>query len=143
MDLKTLLFVFIASLCLVVTARAVKVDLPGQAEKESSHILTGTVTAIYSKTVRDASYEWTHCVAAIRIESIQKGEGFKTGDLIFVRYINSNRWIGKGVPPPGPGGHNNVPAEGERRKVCLSRNADGGFDVYYVSGFQPADDKKP
>jgi len=26
--------------------------------------------------------------------------------------------------------------------VCLVKNADGGFDVYYVSGWKPPDDKK-
>jgi hypothetical protein len=143
MNAKTSAFILLTCLCLVVTTQAVKVDAPGQAENESSNILTGTITAIYSRIVRDASYEWNHCVAAVRIESIQKGQGLKIGDLIFVRYISSNRWIGKGEMPPGPGGHNNVPAEGDRRKVCLSKNADGGFDVYYVSGFQVADDKKP
>ena len=143
MNAKTSLFIFLTCLCVVVTTQAVKVDTPEQAENESSNILTGTVTAIYSRIVRDASYEWNHSVAAVRIESIQKGQGLKPGDLIFVRYISSNRWIGKGGIPPGPGGHNNVPVEGERRKVCLNKNADGGFDVYYVSGFKVADDRKP
>jgi len=143
MTAKTSVFIFVTCLCLIVSTQAVKVDGPGQAENESTNILTGTVTAIYSRITRDAFYEWNHCVAAVRIESIQKGEGLKTGDLIFVRYISSNRWIGKGEMPPGPGGHNNVPGEGERRKVCLNKNADGGLDVYYVSGFKAADDKKP
>jgi hypothetical protein len=143
MTFKTSVVILVSSLCLIVSTQAVKVDAPGEAENGSSNILTGTITAIYSRIVRDANYEWNHCVAAVRIESIQKGEGLKTGDLIFVRYISSNRWIGKGAMPPGPSGHNNVPGEGDRRKVCLNRNADGGLDVFYVSGFKAADDKKP
>jgi hypothetical protein len=143
MNAKTCVFIVLTCLCLVVTTEAVKVDRPGEAETNSTIILTGTVTAIYSKTVRDDRYEWSHCVAAVRIESIQKGQGLKAGDLIFVRYINATRWLGEGPLPPGPGGHNNVPVEGNRRKVCLNKNADGGYDVYYVSGFQTAGEKKP
>jgi len=122
---------------------AVKVDMPGQAEKESSNIVTGTITAIYSKTIRDSSYQWTHCVAAVRVESIEKGDGLKIGELVYVRYIGGTKWIGAGQQPPGPGPHENIPAEGQRRKLCLTRNADGGFDVYYVSGFEMPDEKKP
>ena len=135
--------VSLAWLSLVGSTQAVKVDMPGQAERESSHILTGTVLAIYSKVTRDAYYESSHCVAAVRIESIEKGGGLKAGDLIYVRYIGSMSWIGKGGMPPGPSGHENTPGEGEKRKICLTRNADGGYDVYYVSGFQKAGEKTP
>jgi hypothetical protein len=143
MNLKYLIAASLAWFSFVEATHAVKVDLPGQAEKESSNIVTGTVTAIYSKIIRDPSYEWNHCVAVVRIEKIDKGDGLKAGDLIYVRYISSTKWIGKGPMPPGPGGHDNVPAEGEKRKICLTKNSDGGFDVYYVSGFKMPDDKTP
>jgi hypothetical protein len=143
MNLKYLIAVSMAWLSLVGVTHAVKVDLPGEAENKSSNIVTGAVTAIYSKITRDSSYEWNHCVAAVRIEKIDKGDGLKAGDLIYVRYIAGTKWIGKGMMPPGPGGHNNVPAEGEKRKICLTKNPDGGFDVYYVSGFKMPDEKKP
>jgi hypothetical protein len=143
MNLKYFIPLLSAWLSLAGTTHAVKVDLPGQAESESSNIVTGTITAIYSKITRDSSYEWNHCVAAVRIEKIEKGDGMKTGDLIYVRYISSTKWVGKDPMPPGPGGHNNVPSEGQRRKICLTKNPDGGFDVYYVSGFKMPDEKKP
>jgi len=47
------------------------------------------------------------------------------------------------VQPPGPAGHQNVPREGDRRKICLTRNPDGGFDVDYVSGFITPGQKQP
>lgn len=145
MNAKTLVFILVTCLALIVSSHAVKVEYPGQAERESSLVLTGTVTAIYSKTTRDGRYEQNHYVATVRVESIQKGGGLKAGDLAFVRYSGAKRGIGKGeLPPPGfSNGHSNVPSEGERRKVCLNKHADGGLDVYYVSGFQPADDKQP
>jgi hypothetical protein len=81
---------------------AVKVDMPGQAEKESSNIVTGTITAIYSKTIRDSSYQWTHCVAAVRVESIEKGDELKIGELVYVRYIGGTKWIGAGPAAARP-----------------------------------------
>jgi hypothetical protein len=143
MNLKYFIPILSAWLSLAGVTHAVKVDMPGQAESESSNIVTGTVISIYSKVIRDSSYEWNHCVAAVRIEKIEKGDGLKTGDLVYVRYISSSKWVGKGPMPPGPGGHENVPAEGQRRKICLTKNPDGGFDVYYVSGFKMPDEKKP
>jgi hypothetical protein len=143
MNLKSFIALSLAWLSLIGVTHAVKVDMPGQAERESSNILTGTITAIYSKITRDSSYEWNHSVAAVRIEKVEKGDGLKAGDLIYVRYIGGTKWVGKGAMPPGPGGHNNVPAEGQRRTICLTKNPDGGLDVYYVSGFKMPDEKKP
>lgn len=136
MNFRSLIALSLAGVLLASSAHAVKVDMPGQAEKESSHILTGTVTAIYAKVVREPKREWTHCVAAIRVESVEKGDGVKIGELIYVRYIGGVRWLSRGTPEIGPAGHENVPREGDRRKVCLTRGRDGAFDVYYVSGFK-------
>jgi hypothetical protein len=142
MKLKIILSLSLVFLCLAASTHAVKVDLPGQAEKQSSHIVTGTITAIYTRVAREGQYEVTHAVAAVRIESLQKGEGFKTGDLIFVRYITAIRLIGATGPHIGAGPHENLPGEGQRKKVCFNQGKDGGLDVYYVSGFQPAEEGK-
>jgi|GEM_PF-4613667 len=55
MNFRPLLACLPTLLALIAFAQAVKVDLPGQAERESTHIVTGTVTAIYSRVVRDAA----------------------------------------------------------------------------------------
>lgn len=136
MNTRTFGSLFAGLIGLVATSLAVKVDSPEEAERGSSHVVSGTVLSIYTKITRDASYEWTRCVAAVRVDSVAKGEGIKAGDLIYVRYTSGNSWIGKGDMPPGPGPHENVPAEGDRRKICLIAGSDGGWDVYYVSGFK-------
>ena len=64
--------------------------------------------------------QWTHCVATMRIESIQKGEGLKIGDLIFVQYIGSGRLIGKD-PEPGPGPHMMFPLKVKGGRCASSR----------------------
>ena len=72
MNLTSCLLVFLLWLPLGGIVQAVKVDFPGQAEKESPIIVTAKILEIYSRITRDDSYEWHRCVAAIRIESIQK-----------------------------------------------------------------------
>ena len=120
-----------------------KVDVPGEAEQKSSHILTGTVTAVYSRITRDASHETGHYLAEVRVESIEKGDGFKPGQMVYVRYWHHLKRLGKGQEEPGESGHQNIPEEGQRRKICLVRKSDGSHEVYYVSGFKNPDEKKP
>ena len=142
MTVRKLLVTLAALLLAARPAVGVKVDGPGEAEERSSHIVSGTVTGIYSKVRRDTQYEYTYCVAEMRVEGIEKGDGIKPRDLIYVRYLGAMRWISKEPSQPGPAGHDNTPTEGEKRRVCLVRNADGGWDVYYVSGFRPITEKK-
>ncbi len=141
MHFRSLASILLFSLLAMTAARAVKVDWPGRAESESTHIVVGTVTAIYSKITRDESYETTHCLAEVRIESVEKGDGLKADEIVCVRYIGSMRWIGKeGLPMEGP--HRNVPKEGEKLKICLVQNADKSLDVYYISGFKKLEPPK-
>ena len=65
------LIVSLAPFFLALTlASGEKVDTPGEAEQKSTHILTGKVTAVYSRITRDASYETGHYLAQVRVESI-------------------------------------------------------------------------
>ncbi len=143
MNFSKLLLAIVTLFLTVSLAVSVKVDRPGEAEEESSHIVTGTVLAIYSKVARVKGYETTYCVAEMRIEAVEKGSGLEARDLIYVRYIGAMRWMSKGPMPVGPAGHINTPSEGEKRRVCLVRNADGGWDAYYVCGFRPIAKGKP
>lgn len=118
-----------------------KADYPGEAEEKATNILTGTVTTIYSKVTRTEAHETGHYIAEVRVESVQKGEGIQPGQLAYVRYWHHLKWLEKGPIPPGPSGHANIPKEGERRRICLVKSADGALDVYYVSGFKNPDEK--
>ena len=138
------LIVFAATLLIAIQlACGEKVDYPGEPEEKSTHILTGTVTAIYSKITRDASNETMHGIAEVRVESVEKGEGMKSGQVVYVRFWHHLKWLGKGNPTPGPSGHQNIPSEGQKVKICVVRSADGSHDVFYVGGFKPAETKRP
>ena len=135
---------FVASLFVALTSTyAEKVDGPGEAEANSTHILSGSVTGIYSKQVTSAKYETAYYVAEVRVNSVEKGEGYKPGQVIYVRYWGHLKWLGEGSPEPGPSGHENKPKEGDKRRICLVRGADGALDVYYVGGFKNPGEKEP
>jgi hypothetical protein len=135
MKLKLLLATF--ALLSIPQAPAVKVDLPMEAEQKSTHILTGKIATIYSKTTRTATHETIQNVAQVQVQNVEKGEGLKNGETLYVRYVSKQQWIGKGPGEPGAGPHEHCPSEGQTLRMCLVRNADQSFDVYYVSGFKP------
>lgn len=118
-----------------------KADFPGEAEEKATHILTGTVAAIYSKITRTEANETVYYVAEVRVENVEKGEGIRPGQLAYVRYWHHLKWLEKGPIAPGPSGHANIPKEGDKRRMCLVRGADGSLDVYYVSGFKNPEEK--
>jgi hypothetical protein len=133
----------VASLLSATLAFGVKVDGPGEAEAKSTHILNGTVSGVYSRIARDATHEVTYSIAEVKVDSVEKGEGFAPGQVIYVRYIASMRWISKDPMPPGPGPHSNIPKQGESRRIFLAKNTDGTLDVFYVGGFKNVEPKKP
>jgi hypothetical protein len=136
MNRKTLVAAVFALLFTALQVSAVKVDRPEEAENNATHIVSGKVTAVYSKITRTEKEETAHCVAEIQVEKVERGGGLKTGSVLYVRYLGSKRWLGGGPPAIGPGPHDNCPSEGQSVRVRLVRAADGGFDVYYVSGFE-------
>jgi hypothetical protein len=132
-----------AFLMLAAFAFAEKVDSPGEAEEKSTHILNGTVTAVYSKQANTAKYETAYHVAEVRVDRVEKGDSVKPGQVVYVRYWRHLKYLGDGPAEPGPSGHANQPKEGEKRRICLVRAADGAFDVYYVGGFKNISEKAP
>jgi len=120
-----------------------KLDAPGEAEEKSTHILTGTLIEVYSRVTRDAFNETSHYIGKVRVESIEKGAGIRPGECVHVRYWRNTKSLQKGITSIGPNGHHNIPEEGQRRLMCLVKNDDGLFEVYYVSGFKSPDAKKP
>lgn len=114
-----------------------------QLQSTATHVVVGKVQAIYSRKELRRSYQYTHYVAEVKVDKLEKGEGIQ--GLVYVRYLDIE-WIGKGSMPPGPSGHYPSPKVGETYRIYLAQNAydgmndenkDGGFNVIYGNGFQP------
>jgi hypothetical protein len=139
-----------AVLALVAAAaqvRAEKVDLsPDRLRETATHVVVGTVKAVYSRTVREGDWQVTRHVAEVAVSEVEKGEGIAQGGLVYARYWHRT-WAGAAMTmPPSTAGHRGLPAEGATLRVFLARNAydgftednrDGGFNVIGANGFQP------
>ena len=119
---------------------------PKELVSRSTHVITGQILGVYSKTVKDGDYMRTEYVAKVRVLESEKGDGVKAGSLIYARYWTQD-WKGRGVMPPGTRGYWEVPKEGEKLRIHLVRktgetterfagdSAAGGFDVLAPNGF--------
>ena len=112
--------------------------------KESTNVVTGTVKAIYQRTEKHNSWEYTYFIAEIRVKNSEKGDGIAADSLIYVRYWQKE-WKGKGDPPPDTAGHFPLPSKNDAVRVYLARNSydgftdenkDGGFNVIGTNGFE-------
>lgn len=128
--------------CLTPTVRAERIPMtPEQLVSNSTNIVVGGVTGIFSKTNTEGNYERTHFVAEVRVVKSERGD-FQKDTLIYVRYWQQ-RWAGRGAVPPGTNGFRDVPKEGETLRMHLVRNgyngfgtsSDGGLDVLGPNGF--------
>ena len=126
-------------LCLLASPLTVHAEVgnrtPQELRNTASTIVTGTVQRIYEAVEVSEGFETIHRVAEISVQSADKGEG---APLVYVRYW-SRRWIARTAPPATGYGHRGVPAKGDTVQVFLTRDKDGGLDVVYPNGFQPAD----
>ena len=133
----------VAILAVVVSAE--KVDMPPAGLlKTATHVVAGKVQAIYKRTVVKEGWYYTHYLAEVKIDSVEKGEGLAAGGLVYVRYWH-RAWRKRGVPPPSTSGHRGLPKEGETLRIYLARNAydgfskdnnDGGYNVIGANGFE-------
>lgn len=138
-------FAFVSLLLLPASVlRAEKIPTPpAQLRKQATHVVQGTVKAVYTRTSREGGYRLSRHVAEVEVLEIEKGEGLEKGGLVYVRYWERG-WVGPGKPPPGTNGHMGLPAEGETLRLYLVRNGydgfgttqDGGFNVYGRNGFE-------
>jgi hypothetical protein len=120
-----------------------------ELEETATHVVVGKVQATYSRKQRTGNYEYTRYLAEVKIDKQEKGEG--PDDLIYVRYFTIS-WQGAGHMPPGPSGHYPLPKQGGTYRFYLSRkaydgfslngNKDGGYNVVYRNGAQPADSQQ-
>ncbi|HEY1377148.1 MAG TPA: hypothetical protein VGF55_10165 [Gemmataceae bacterium] len=125
-------------------AERVPLDAAG-LNAESTHVLTGTVKAVYSRDVQSTLYGAgtveTHSVLEIEVEAVEKGDNVKPKDVVYARCWRLKQRGADGLRP-GPSGHF-VPADGARVRVYLHRGnypptgqTDNGFAVVYPNGIE-------
>jgi hypothetical protein len=126
-------------------AHAERVPLsPEDKKAESTHIVTGTVQAVYT---RDANTELygngtveTYYLLEIAVKGVEKGSGLTAGDLVYARCWRLKKH-GAAGPRPGPSGHFGIPAEGAKVRAYLAKGkygptgqGDNGWAVVYPNG---------
>jgi len=124
---------------------AEKIDLtPEQLRKTATHIIVGKIRRVYTTQETKGNWKVTRYVAEVRVSQLEKGKGIDVGKTLFVRYW-TQRWAGRGVPPPSTHGHRDLPGPSDERRIYLARDAyngfgegdrDGGFDVIGANGFE-------
>lgn len=120
---------------------------PKQLRDTATHVVVGRVQQVFTRQEKREEYVYTRYVAEVRVDSVEKGEGYQQGDLMYVRYW-ARRWIGPGRQPPGTAGHDDFPTAGTTWRVYAARNAydgfgdntDGGFNVIGTNGFEAIKD---
>ena len=132
-------------LLVALPALAEKANMPPEAlARTATHIVTGKVQAVYTRTAVEGDWRVTRHVAEVKVAAVGKGEGVAAGDLLYVRYWRRT-WNGGGTPPTDTSGHRGLPEEGETLRIYLARNAydgftkdndDGGFNVIGANGFE-------
>ncbi|MFK8112439.1 MAG: hypothetical protein AB8B91_09560 [Rubripirellula sp.] len=135
---------------LMLEARAEKARMTREDNlKTATHVLLGKVVAVYSRQKTIKGWDYTHYLAEILPEKIEKGTGIPLKQPVYVRYWK-RRWVGLTIQPPSTNGHRGLPVESDRVRVYLARNAydgatndnqDGGLNVIGMDGFEILKDK--
>src|SRR4051812_40688496 len=108
-------FVFVASA--LAEARPLT---PKELTEKSTNIVTGRVLAIYARDIETersgkGTVE-THRVVEIEVEAVEKGDGIRATDIVYVRCRHLKK---HGVPKrPGPVGHD-IPKGGDKVRAYL------------------------
>jgi hypothetical protein len=114
-----------------------------QLLEASTHVIHGTVRAIYERTAMHGDMRTTYYVAEVSIHAGAEGLELQTGELAYVRYWR-RAWTGTQPAPVGGYGHKELPKVGETLRIYLRKNAKGGplghaaggFDVVLPNGFE-------
>lgn len=118
----------------------------------ATHIVVGTVQAIFQRKVEEPEWSGPVYVAEMRVKEVEKGQGIKSGDLLYARYSEVHKVVELGdVWGSISGGpYRNKPETGQTLRIYLARNAydgatnennDGGFNVVYSNGFEKLKDE--
>jgi len=107
----------------------------------ATHILTGKVGQIYERRRQHGKYRYVQYVAEVTVDAVEKGEGPKRGDLVYVRYW-TKAWTGPGHPSPGGGGQTDIlPKEGERLRFYIAVGKGAGRRGTTDKGYEVANPK--
>jgi hypothetical protein len=115
---------FFATLALCAPAFA---ERPLEPRDSASHVVTGTVQGVFR---RDAGSEYQY-VVRIRIEAVQKGDGYEPGDTFFAYCFQRKA---DAPPQPSAGGHKSIPKEDQRIRAYVHRR-NGLFEGNYKDWF--------
>ena len=91
---------------------------PDDLKDMSTHIVVGKLRMVYRSVEMHGDFQYTHGIAEIAVEKVEKGVGPKGGEVVYVRFWN-DIWIGKGPVPPHSDGHH-VPMQGANVPRTLS-----------------------
>lgn len=119
---------------------------PEKKNAEATHIVTGVVKAVYTREAETELYGKgtleTHYLLEIEAQGVEKGDGIAKGDLVYARCWRLKKHGEKG-PMPGPGGHSDIPREGDPVRAFLARGTygptgqtDNGWAVVYPNGIE-------
>jgi hypothetical protein len=137
----------ITALLILAAARAERAPLgPDQLKAEATHVVTGTVKAIYAKDAESDLYGKgtveTRYLLEIEVAGVEKGAGLEKGDIVYARCWRLKKRGATGLVP-GPSGHFEIPAEGARVRVYLAKGkysptgqTDNGWAVVYPNGVE-------
>jgi hypothetical protein len=117
---------WIGSYLVVVLVSFARAELRPQTSKElaerATNIVVGRVLAVYSRDVETNLFGKgtieTKFVVEIEVEGVEKGDGIKDKDVIYVRCWHLKKRGGR--LRPGPVGHD-IPATGDRIRAYLVR----------------------
>lgn len=141
---RVLTFALLWVMGFAAVAWAEKVDMsPEELRETATHIVVGKAEQIFARTEKAGNYEYTRYVAEVRIAKVEKGDGLKPGELMYVRYWRK-RWLGPGNPLPDTSGHRGEPGAGQTLRIYAAKNAydgfgttkDGGYNVIGANGFE-------
>ena len=128
----------LVTLMMVVAAVSVaRRERPTESPESAAHVVTGSVQKVFH---RDGGSVNEYLVQ-IRIDGIEKGDGYDRGDFIYAYAFR--RKPGQRVVPAASG-HKAVPEEGQRIRAWIKRGK-GQMESLYPNWFEvlkPEDDTK-
>lgn len=105
-----------------------RAERPTEPVSKADYIVVGKVTKVFH---RDFSSQDQY-VVQIRIEEIEKGEGYRPRDFIFAYAFQRK----SGLPPePSASGHSAIPEEGQRIRARIKRG-NGEMEALYPEWFE-------
>ena len=112
---------------------------PAELKKQASHVVTGSVVEVTSKTRKSQveraigiHRDLIHTIR-IKVEKVSKGDGVKVGSEIeIVAWQPSTR-----IPPlPGHQGHGSIPQKGDKATFYLRAKGEKQFEPLLPNGIE-------